>query len=734
MTMVCKCRPTRVGAFTTILLASTALAQPAIASHFTISTPTIVQNGGNILDGDDTITVEPEESITTTTTSAIFATGENNVIDNFGVLSTTGATHDGIRTGLGDGQTVLNAGSIFTDGSLSDGIVIPSLSSVTNDGLVQTLGTDSYAVQAVDNNFIQNSGQLSTSGDDSHVVQAHEGNTVINDGTITSTGEGSYDIQALDNNTVVNNGSMNASGDDAGSISITNNGTVENTGTITVSGGQSNGIFGVRDDTVTNSALIQTTGMEDIGIHVENNGVVSNSGVITSSGDDSSGIVVGENSTVTNTGNILTTGEGVNEDGIHSADNSTVANSGSVVSAHGNSINLAGLGGCPNGSTLDLLASGFLGGAINLGTNATVNVVSGPSNSFLWDLSTGAMTSGAPTLSGSVPIFYNAATQQIATFDPSGFAGSVNALGDLTGTLSQVTGQRLDAAAVDGGQRHQGSDDRGLWATGIGSWGTYAGTASTLEQTSQLAGFALGYDKDLSADLTVGGFAGYSWSTLDADSQWVRSIDDKADGLYAGAYAQRRVGRLFANVGLSGGYQSHHDSRFVNDNLAALGDSHAFASYNSWWLSPEVAVGAVGQVKNWSIIPSAQLRYAFESFDDYTETGLSAANATVSSRSVSLLEGRAQLALARALNLGRVHGRLEARTGWQQRCDFSEDATVTLLGQTQSVGFDADSHGPFVGLDADLGFTDRLSLRVDAEATFGDVASVRGLVSLTEAL
>lgn len=612
-----------------------ALPTTAIADDFVISVPTAVENGGNTIDGNDTLTITETGSIIIPGAgqNGVEFTGTFNVITNNGTISVPDiAGHNGIVT-FDNNNTVINNGTIISG---RDGIELD--------------GTNS---------------------------------TVINNGTITITG-------------------VAFGGGDARGIRILS-GTVLNTGTVAITGtGGNAGIVGDNGSTIENTGFVFTTGAA------------------------AEAITAG-----------LTT---------HTI---TVTNSGSIVSVQTRSIQMGANG------TLNLLAPGFLGGVIDLETNTTVNVTSGPSHSVLWDLSTGGMNGGAPNLSGPVPIFYNAGTQQVATFDESGMAGGAQTLADLTGSLSQLTAGRLstptgapigsyNAPAFFPAQSPSATEERmeqaftgtyspairqaGFWASAFGGVGDYDANANALDQEATLAGFAIGYDQPYNEDITLGGFLGYSWSELDVDSRFAASFDNETDGFFAGVYGQARMGHAFVNLGLSGGLLSHDDNRFVNDNLAALGNSFALASYDSWWLSPELTIGAGYEVSaGWTATPSVQFRYTFQSVDGYTETGPSAANATVASRDVSILNARAQLEIARSFG----QASLSARVGWQHRESFGDDATVTLIGQTQSVGYDADSSSAFVGLGASLQVSETVSLALGGEAVFGSTQSLSGNATLS---
>lgn len=260
-----------------------------------------------------------------------------------------------------------------------------------------------------------------------------------------------------------------------------------------------------------------------------------------------------------------------------------------------------------------------------------------------------------------------------------------------------------------------------FWASGFGSLSEYDGSATTLDHEAHHAGLAIGYESNVSPELVVGALVGYGWGTFESESRWAESFDNAAHGAFASLYGQAQRGDVFATVAMSGGFLSHSDDRLVNDNLAALGVSSAQADYNSWWLSPELTVGwhagALGD-SNWQFTPSARVRYAIQFVDGYTETGPSAANATVASRTVSALESRIQLAATRQFDLAI----LTVRGGWQYRSTVrTEDANVTLIGQSGSVPVDGEEgSAAFVGGEMSVALGPTLSLDLAGEAAIGD--------------
>lgn len=759
-----------------------------LADDFVVDTPSIQTNDGNTLGTGDSITITETGSIAPGAGDpGVLATVNAIIVVNSGSIAASGEDAYGIE--LVNGNTVTNSGLITTsNGENGVGILVVNNNVITNFGMITTSGVTSWGIGVGDDSTISNYGAITTSGRRSHGISTLDGNVITNFGLITVTGSSSWAIQVRDGsqifnygsistigssgaingasqNTITNFGSISTIGSGGAAISAEDANTIINAGMITTNGLNTEGIEADDNNVITNSGSISTSGRGAHAILADDNNVITNSGMITTRGDFSSGIEGGEapsGNTIINTGTITTTGSSAAAIAIG---DSTIINSGRLVSAQSESVRLA------TGSTnvLNLLAPSFLGGRIDLGTNTTVNIVSGPSHSILWDLSTGTMDGGAPTLSGPVPIFYNAATQQVATFDPTALSGSANALGDMTGNLSALMRQRLSASQAGGGDAADASfvsayaaspeqsgnaaidrittafqdssgADTGWWVSGFGSYADYDGNAAALDHGFDHVGVAAGYDWQHSADLTLGAMVGYGMGSFDADSRFANAFDNSADGAFAAFYGRADLAHsMFVDFALSGGLLSHSDSRFVNDNLAPLGVSSASADYDSWWLAPEMTLGmefndVMGS--QWSYIPSASLRYAMQSVEGYTETGPSAANATVSARDVAVLETRLEFAARRDFELATLSGHVVGRLGWQHRAAMGDDAVaITMIGQNNSVStFSQDGSAAYLGLDASMDVGDTASLALGAEYRLGDsVQAMRGMATLTVA-
>ncbi|WP_272700419.1 autotransporter family protein [Desulfovibrio sp. Fe33] len=551
---------------------------------------------------------------------------------------------------------------------------------MNNTGSITGSGSHVLGVHLVDgNNQITNSGELMTTGNGADGILAQGGSSSVNNsGTIVVTGAGSYavDLQGGDNQVV-------------------------NSGTITTSGNTGVGIYATEENNmIVNTGTIATTEGSGDGIHVEDaNNTVSNSGTITTQGTSAHGISSdGGGNTITNTGTITT--HGASADGIRTEDdNNTVTNSGRIVSDQSNAITFLGAG-----NTLNLKAFSFLGGGVDLGGGTTVNIDFAPSSSVFWEFSG---TVDAMNFTGSVPVFYNAATSQVATFDPTAFSGSSDALADMTDNVSSVIRDRLDCVG-----------DR-WWTSVFGSTSKYDGSSATLDFDSSNMGVAIGYDASITESTTLGVLAGYLWNDFDVDSLNAKSFDNKSDGAFLGIYGRQRWSSVFIDLAVTGGWLDHSDDRMVNNNLAASGESEAEASYDSWWFSPEATIGYEFALSDeWSLVPAASLRYARQTMDSYTESGGGDANAHVAGRDVSMLEQRLELGVRGMMD----SFSLNVRAGWQYRNALGDDdVELTMLGQNKAVSTEMEDRSALFlagGVAAHL--TDAVSLKLNGEAELGD--------------
>ncbi len=188
----------------------------ALAEDFTISGAAVTTNDGEVLDGDDTITVTETGSVTTAPNlqAGLSSTGSNNILTNRGAITTSGDFSDGLfaNAGAGNSNTLRNSGTVTTSGTGSEGLSINSaMSTLINSGAVTTSGTGAIGLLTDGNaNTLENSGSVTTSGDNADGIRVDgAGSQVTNSGTVTTSGAGAAALFSDGNgNIVTNSGSL----------------------------------------------------------------------------------------------------------------------------------------------------------------------------------------------------------------------------------------------------------------------------------------------------------------------------------------------------------------------------------------------------------------------------------------------------------------------------------------------------------------------------------------------
>jgi uncharacterized protein with beta-barrel porin domain len=268
-----------------------------------------------------------------------------------------------------------------------------------------------------------------------------------------------------------------------------------------------------------------------------------------------------------------------------------------------------------------------------------------------------------------------------------------------------------------------------IWFSGFGDRYDYKGNSAILDYDSNFWGVMGGVDKKFSRTLFAGFMAGYGKSIFKSNSRFTNSYNNNADGVILGAYARQLMGKCFLDLELAGGLRDYSHNRFVNDNLAALGNSNAVASYDSSWISPEVGFGAnIMTSQGFLFIPSLRYRYAYEDIDGFTETG-SNANAFVPSRQIGV--GEVKMELAAAGKISCVD--LAARIGYFFRNPCGDkSARVTMIAQSATIPFFTNGvSAGYLGADAAMELGCNTTLFVGGEITSGDgIHGLRGAVNL----
>ena len=532
---------------------------------------------------------------------------------------------------------------------------------------------------------------------------------------------------------------------------------VDNVGRIQSAGANRAAIDVGTAATVTNSGTILATGSGSIGISaaIAN---VSNSGAIFG---NSEGIFATTAANVFNTRTIsgrtgiVALGAG----GVGSNDHQLRHASQVLAARRSCSVRAA--------DTLTLLPGSQIIGAIDMGGGAdTINIVNNTPvfsrvSSFFKLLSanalnlinfTGTINTAAVTVdTGGMPAVQTA--DGIATLDPTAFGQADRTLMDFTGGISSLVQGRLGGTAANvsamqvvsfaptsasgrtneafaaisalayGPQHGTAMAGRAwspadspynVWASGFGGTRGQKGDNLMLRSTSSAWGAAIGIDRQLRSDLLLGAFIGGGAGHLSTELN-SQSID--TDYIGGGVYGRFDWSSYFLDFTVQAGSTRNRSSRLVLNNLTPGGSETAIASYNGWYVSPEVAFGRRYAFDHgYSLTPVVRLRYLAGALDGYSEAG-SVQDLSVGRRTLQDIEERAEIELAKITGVTTgalktsVHGGLIAL----QRLGSPTVDTV-LIGQ--GLSFTAPGKDNAAGVVAGAGFDLRAAHNVSLFGAF----------------
>jgi autotransporter-like protein len=662
---------------------------------------------------------------TTASSATIDASGNTGSIlgGAFGIKANNAITvRNGTGTISGDtailantAATVTNAGNIL-GGVL--GITAGTTATVNNSGTISASEVAGAAITANTANVI-NSGAIQALSFDSHGISALTAANVTNSGVIS----GFLDAIAADTANVANTGTISSffTGITARNAIVSNSGLIQGTG-------PSDGIFATGFANVTNSGVISAT----VGIQANGTG--------------------GVGSTITNSGKII----------------STAGASGTAIklSAAADTLNLK-IGSQIVGkidmglNTADVInveaATGSRGPGISTLTRSPAGVVDalkaqlvnfqGVINTILVSLGAG----GQPSVTvGGVT----------ASLDPTALAQADRTLMDFSAGVSSMVQGRLGSPAGVAGANLQmmsyameetppaggvsgalGDADNAtrmanaamfakapaaswgaapvtVWSSGFGGQRVQDATDATLRATSSAYGGAIGLDRKVRPDWLVGAFVGGGAGRLSVDLN-SQSVD--TDYVFGGAYSRFEWGAQFIDMTLQGGSARNKSRRLIANNLTG-GLETATASYNGWFISPELAYGYRYQLGNGYVLtPTARLRYVAGLFDGYSETG-SAQTLSVASRTLQDVEERGELDLSKVTTFfGGDHTLKTNLHGGVIALQRAGDNTISTVLIGQNLAFTTPGKGSTVGAVVGAGFDYHTSNNV---ALFGAVEGI----------
>ena len=515
--------------------------------------------------------------------------------------------------------------------------------------------------------------------------------------------------------------------------------TCTNSGGIYMFSGAGSGWYEMpsRIDSFTNSGSISGTSYGiNLGSNGDSIGQFTNTGLISSPGSaidvssgpnyiqsiNNSGTISGSASAISNGGTITTltnSRTGVITGISNSGTITTLTNFGTI-----GTINNSGTIG-----TLTVLAGvQFCGGIINSGTIGTLNVSVAPASANF-----DAMGGSAPVITGNQPgtinqtfsaptnsVFVSVGGRTVG-IDTSGFGANTNAIRHVSNSVgrlantngviqsigAKVAKHNADPYAMtsdlcaDGAPAQPGQiGNSDFWIRGFMGRNRVDATASSADYINTYSGGAVGIERDWSENTRAGAFIG---AGITDNSLGGGLGGSEADLLFAGAYATKTWGTVFAKVGLTGGRGNNTGTR----NIAAATPETATADYNSWYASPEVSVGKVYDLGqhlggSFSVTPVLSVRYVYASQDGYTETGATN-NLTMNSSSSTTVEERAELKFSYVTKAFGDYGvKINASVGGIGQQNNGGAMSGTLLGAPLSFATPGDDNT--TGFVGGLGF------------------------------
>lgn len=725
---------------TTAIVTSFALFSPAQAQTVTTIIDGQTESVQQVLGADDTLIIENGGTLSTGAADAVDASNiadTNITVENAGTITTSGSSAYGVVSG-GANATIINSGSITTSGNSATGVVSISTGAndtITNNGTIITSGDFAEGIWSNGaNDTITNSGRITTGGISAEGILSTGADAIItNSGTIItsgsfSAGNGADGISSTGANAIItNSGSIITSGDLGLGISSSNaNDTIINSGSITTNGNSAVGILLFSNAAVTNSGSIITNGDNADGIFsIGADATIANSGAITTSGDNADGISATEaNAVITNSGSISVTGTGgstaVSLDAA-GADNSSFTNSG-LISATGSATQA--IAGGTGQQTLNLEQGSMIIGTVDLGGGVdTVNVNvngNGPSGTVTF-----LNTETINLASGVAGVVVG---NRVTTVDPTGqsFLGTtvnavnvgihntinarVNAAFSSAAGISSEDPVAIEPAAGGSARSRLFDDGAEVWGEVFGGRLEREGEGATLAFDQNYYGFVSGYERQ--ADFGRFGFTfGFANSVIETTQ--VQSVDTDVLSFFGGVYGHTGIApNLTLSTNLILGYENYDNRRTVIDNIAGV--ESAESDFNNFFISPSVSLQYDHElVKGFHLRSSGSLVYTASFFDSYSESGTTASNLDIDSRTVQTLNTRAQIAGV----VVRDNVDFELRVGFDGRFSDNGDINASLAGNSfQFSSSDDDSVlGGFIGMNANIAASDQLNIVADAE-------------------
>jgi outer membrane autotransporter protein len=297
--------------------------------------------------------------------------------------------------------------------------------------------------------------------------------------------------------------------------------------------------------------------------------------------------------------------------------------------------------------------------------------------------------------------------------DTSALAASAGALSDMTGAVSNVLDEQIDM--------NYAHEAQNWWLKGFGGLSQTRSSGPAVATNHIFGGAMVGADTVVGNGTQLGLFAGLSAGALNVAVDNGQRVDNQ--NFFAGAYGQFDADDFYLNFGLTGGLGTNNSERLIAYNLVEGGLHTANATYNSYFLSPEMTIGTEKMnVGDYGFKPSLRVRYSFARSDGYAEEvpGTSPGALTIGDRTSHIIDARLQMAMP--VNTFGPDTKVELRAGLDGRLALGDNSfDATLLGTTQQFnpGGNESSVSGFVGARYSHAYTDNATIFASAELGMG---------------
>jgi outer membrane autotransporter protein len=226
----------------------------------------------------------------------------------------------------------------------------------------------------------------------------------------------------------------------------------------------------------------------------------------------------------------------------------------------------------------------------------------------------------------------------------------------------------------------------GAFLSGSGEWVSVGDTDNARGYDVTSGGFTLGVDYKVCPNFAVGVMAGYTGT----DADLTNGGDVRINGGKLGLYATTFVGGWYADVAVTGGYNSYDTKRHALQGTAR-------GSTDGGELNVLVGTGYDWKIGALSIGPTATFNYTLVGLDGFTERG-SLAPLNIASRNAESVRTTVGFKTSYDWKIGGVLVRPELRAAWQH--EYGDSSYGLEASFANGAGDSFLVSGPQLGRDS----------------------------------